>query len=146
MALRAVRRSTRNNALNWMVTSTQIAASVSAMLPFPPTMAAATLLLSILQIINVSNYFSSFFHFLFVYPFWKPLLYVANGGPASSLPLDFLCNLIPVWFMSNNVAFDLLLTRVCIGYQSKSTGMFPSRAQSSTFAFGTRAAHGRKVG
>ncbi|KAF8266686.1 hypothetical protein EI94DRAFT_1786796 [Lactarius quietus] len=52
MALRAVRRSTRNNALTWVVTSTQIAANVSAMLPFPPTMAAATLLLSILQIIS----------------------------------------------------------------------------------------------
>lgn len=52
MALRAVRRSTRDNALNWVVTTTQIAANVSAMLPFPPTMAAATLLLSILQIIN----------------------------------------------------------------------------------------------
>ncbi|KAI9451413.1 hypothetical protein BJY52DRAFT_1419138 [Lactarius psammicola] len=52
MALRAVRRSSGNNALDWVVTSSQIAANVSAMLPFPPTMAAATLLLAILQIIN----------------------------------------------------------------------------------------------
>ncbi|KAH9018940.1 hypothetical protein EDB84DRAFT_1566241 [Lactarius hengduanensis] len=52
MALRAVRRSSGNNALDWVLTSSQIAASVSAMLPFPPTMAAATLLLAILQIVN----------------------------------------------------------------------------------------------
>ncbi|KAH9003771.1 hypothetical protein EDB86DRAFT_2273783 [Lactarius hatsudake] len=52
MALRAVRRSSGNNALDWMLTSSQIAANVSAMLPFPPTMAAATLLLAILQIVN----------------------------------------------------------------------------------------------
>ncbi|KAI9435458.1 hypothetical protein H4582DRAFT_2079564 [Lactarius indigo] len=39
MALRAVRRSSGNNALDWMLTSSQIAANVSAMLPFPPTMA-----------------------------------------------------------------------------------------------------------
>ncbi len=57
MALRAVRRSSGNNALDWVVTSSQIAANVSAMLPFPPTMAAATLLLAILQIITVSNSF-----------------------------------------------------------------------------------------
>ncbi|KAH9017393.1 hypothetical protein EDB85DRAFT_2294882 [Lactarius pseudohatsudake] len=52
MALRAVRRSSGNNALDWVLTSSQIAANVSAMLPFPPTMAAATLLLAILQIVN----------------------------------------------------------------------------------------------
>ncbi len=56
MALRAVRRGTTSkNALDWVMTSTQIAANVTVLVPFPPTMAAATLLLSILQIINVSN-------------------------------------------------------------------------------------------
>ncbi|KAI9509001.1 hypothetical protein F5148DRAFT_1283415 [Russula earlei] len=52
MALRAIRRSTGNNALDWMVTSAQIASNVSCMLQFPPTMAATTVLLSILQIIS----------------------------------------------------------------------------------------------
>lgn len=52
MALRAVRRSVGNNALDWMVTSTQIAGNISAMLQFPPTMAAAAVLLTILQIIT----------------------------------------------------------------------------------------------
>ena len=76
MSLRAVRRSTRNNALGWAVASTQIAANVSAMLPFPPTMAAATLLLSILQIINVSKYFLSFFRvFLFVSIFFESIVH-----------------------------------------------------------------------
>ncbi|KAH9958780.1 hypothetical protein BC827DRAFT_551513 [Russula dissimulans] len=51
MALRAIKRSTGNNALDWVVTSAQIAANVSGMLQFPPTMAATTVLLSILQII-----------------------------------------------------------------------------------------------
>jgi hypothetical protein len=55
MALRVIRRNTGNNALDWMVTSAQIASNVSNMLQFPPTMAATTLLLSILQIISVSN-------------------------------------------------------------------------------------------
>ncbi|KAI0295110.1 hypothetical protein B0F90DRAFT_1670229 [Multifurca ochricompacta] len=51
MSLKAIRRSTGSNALDWMVTSTQIASNVSSMLPFPPTMAAATILLAIIQII-----------------------------------------------------------------------------------------------
>ncbi|KAH9977429.1 hypothetical protein BJV74DRAFT_888489 [Russula compacta] len=51
MALRAIRRSTGTNALDWMVTSAQIASDISSMLQFPPTMAATTVLLSILQII-----------------------------------------------------------------------------------------------
>jgi hypothetical protein len=55
MALRAIRRSTGNNVFDWVVTSAEIATSVSAMLQFPPTMAATTVLLSILQIIAVSN-------------------------------------------------------------------------------------------
>jgi hypothetical protein len=54
MALRAIRRSTGSNAFDWMVTSAQIASNVSSMLQFPPTMAAATVLLSIIQIIAVS--------------------------------------------------------------------------------------------
>jgi len=55
MALRVIRRSTGNNAFDWMVTSAQIASNVSSMLQFPPTMAATTVLLSILQIIAVSK-------------------------------------------------------------------------------------------
>jgi hypothetical protein len=55
MALRVIRRSTGNNAFDWMVTSAQIASNVSNMLQFPPTMAATTVLLSILQIIAVSK-------------------------------------------------------------------------------------------
>jgi len=55
MALRAIRRSTGNNALDWMVASAQIASNISSMVQFPPTMVAATVLLSILQIIAVSN-------------------------------------------------------------------------------------------
>ncbi|KAI0260478.1 hypothetical protein BGY98DRAFT_1104650 [Russula aff. rugulosa BPL654] len=51
MALKAIRRSTGNNAFDWMVTSAQIASNVSSMLQFPPTMAATTVLLSVLQII-----------------------------------------------------------------------------------------------
>ena len=58
MALRAIKRSTGTNALGWIVTSAQIAANVSCMLQFPPTMAATTVLLSILQIIAVSNKFT----------------------------------------------------------------------------------------
>ena len=54
MALRAIRRSTGNVALDWVVTSAQIASNVSSMLQFAPTMAATTVLLSILQIIAVS--------------------------------------------------------------------------------------------
>ncbi|KAI0274117.1 hypothetical protein BGY98DRAFT_1099198 [Russula aff. rugulosa BPL654] len=42
MALKAIRRSTGNNAFDWMVTSAQIASNVSSMLQFPPTMAATT--------------------------------------------------------------------------------------------------------
>ena len=80
MALRAVRRSSRNNALDWVVTSTQIAANVSAMLPFPPTMAAATLLLSILQIISVSNSFQSFLHFI-IFVFLVSIRYRASRAP-----------------------------------------------------------------
>ena len=45
-----------------------------------------------------------------------------------------------------HITSDLSLTRVCLGYQSKSAGMSPSRAQSSSFAHGTRTAHGGKVG
>ena len=55
MALRAIRRSTGSNALDWMVTSAEIASDVATMLQFPPTVAATTVLLSILQIIAVSN-------------------------------------------------------------------------------------------
>jgi len=55
MALRAIRRSAGNHALDWVITSAQIAANVSSMLQFPPTMAATTVLLSILQIIAVSK-------------------------------------------------------------------------------------------
>ncbi|KAI0255628.1 hypothetical protein BJV78DRAFT_1279363 [Lactifluus subvellereus] len=51
MSLRAIRRSTGSNAVDWMVTSAQIASDVSSMLQFPPTMAVATVLLAILQII-----------------------------------------------------------------------------------------------
>jgi hypothetical protein len=88
MALRAVRRSTRDNALNWVVTTTQIAANVSAMLPFPPTMAAATLLLSILQIINVSNSFLSFLHFLlFLFFFETVVARRSQYKPYQGVPL-----------------------------------------------------------
>ena len=62
MALRDV-RSVRcsGNDLNWVVTSTQIAANVSAMLPFPPRWRRR--LLSFLQLISVNNYFRPSFTF-----------------------------------------------------------------------------------
>lgn len=53
MALRAIRRSTGNVALDWVVTSAQIASDVSSMLQFARILAATTVLLSILQIIAV---------------------------------------------------------------------------------------------
>jgi hypothetical protein len=55
MVLRVIRRSTGNNAFDWMVTSAQIASNISNMLQFPPTMAATTVFLSILQIIATSK-------------------------------------------------------------------------------------------
>ncbi|KAI0270395.1 hypothetical protein BC834DRAFT_967197 [Gloeopeniophorella convolvens] len=51
MSLKAVRRSTGNNALDWMVATAKMAADVTSMLQFPPTAAAASIVLTILKTI-----------------------------------------------------------------------------------------------